>query len=76
MSDLVDKNNNLEMELDDNTLLPNLFGIDDMNLQIIEKLNNVKIQYRGNKIKIFGKKKSIFETKDTILNLFEYAKKG
>ena len=76
MSELTTQINNLEIELDDNTLLSNLFGVNDSNLQIIEKINNVKIQYRGNKIKISGKEKSIFETKETILNLFEEAKKG
>ena len=68
MSELTKQINNLEIELDDNTLLSNLFGVNDSNLQIIEKINNVKIQYRGNKIKISGKEKSIFETKETILN--------
>ena len=69
MSDIVKASNNLELELDDNTILSNLFGYNDSNLHIIEKINQVKIQYRGNKIKISGNKKSIFETKTTILNL-------
>ena len=76
MSDLTNKNDNLEIELDDNTILSNLFGVNDSNLHLIEEINNVEIRYRGNKIKIFGNKRSIYETKDTILNLFENAKKG
>ena len=76
MSNLNNKNENLEFELDDNSILTNLFGINDSNLQIIEKINNVKINYRGNKIKITGNKKSISETKDTIIDLFIKAKKG
>ncbi len=76
MSMLKNKIDNLEIELDDNTILSNLFGINDSNLLIIEKINDVKIQYRGNKVKISGNKKSIFETKATILNLFNEAKKG
>tara|TARA_Y100001936_G_C16036059_1_gene648650 strand:- start:764 stop:1726 length:963 start_codon:yes stop_codon:yes gene_type:complete len=76
MPEIKSKNNNLELELDDNTILSNLFGINDSNLQIIEKINDVKIQYRGNKIKISGDKKSIFETKETILDLFKEAKLG
>ena len=76
MSDLINKVDNLEIELDDNTILSNLFGVNDSNLQIIEKINDVSIQYRGNKIKISGNKKSIFETKKTILDLFKEAKKG
>ncbi len=75
MSSLI-KTDNIELELDDNTILSNLFGINDSNLSILEKINNVKIQYRGNKIKIFGSRKSIFETKKTILDLFHEAKNG
>ena len=75
MSSLI-KTDNIELELDDNTILSNLFGINDSNLSIIEKINNVKIQYRGNKIKIFGSRKSIVETKKTILDLFHEAKNG
>ncbi len=75
MSSLI-KTDNIELELDDNTILSNLFGINDSNLTIIEKINNVKIQYRGNKIKIFGSRESIFETKKTILDLFHEAKNG
>ena len=67
---------NLVLELDDNTILSSLFGVNDSNLSIIEKMNGVKILYRGNKIKISGNKKSIIQTKETILNLFEQAKKG
>ncbi len=75
MSNLA-KSDNIELELDDNSILSNLFGVNDSNLSIIEKINDVKIQYRGNKIKIIGKTKSIFETKKTILNLFQEAKNG
>ena len=75
MSSLI-KTDNIELELDDNTILSNLFGINDSNLSIIEKINNVEIQYRGNKIKIFGSRKSIFETKKTILDLYQEAKNG
>ena len=60
MSDIEKKLDNLELELDDNSILSNLFGVNDSNLSIIEKINDVKIQYRGNKIKIYGEKKSIF----------------
>ena len=76
MSDLNKNLDNIELELDDNTILSNLFGINDSNLFLIEKINDVQIQYRGNKIKISGKRKSIFETKKTILDLFKKAKNG
>ena len=52
MSDTVNKKENLELELDDNTILSNLFGINDRNLSLIEQINQVKIHFRGNKIKI------------------------
>ena len=69
-------NYSLDFELNDNNFLSNLYGINDINIQIIEKINNVKIKYRGNKIKIIGSKISIKDTKDEILLLFEEAKKG
>ncbi len=69
-------NYSLDLELSDNNFIPNLFGVDDKNIHIIEKINNVQIKYRGNKIKIIGAKSSIKNTKDDILLLFEEAKKG
>ena len=66
----------IDFELSDNNYLSNLFGVNDKNIQIIEKINNVKIKYRGNKIKIIGTKNSIKDTKEEILLLFEEAKKG
>mgnify|MGYP001207294404 FL=1 len=76
MPDIIYKNENLELELEDNTILSNLFGVNDRNLSLIEKINQVKIQYRGNKIKISGNKKSIFETRETIIKLFKEAQNG
>ena len=66
----------MDFELSDNNFIPNLFGVDDKNIHIIEKVNNVQIKYRGNKIKIIGTKLSIKNTKEEILLLFEEAKKG
>ena len=66
----------LHIEFDDNNILSSLFGIDDANLRMIEKFNKVKIDYRGNQVKIAGNKVSIEKTKKTLLNLFEEAKKG
>ena len=43
MSDIVNKNENLELELDDNTILSNLFGINDKNLSLIEQINQASI---------------------------------
>ena len=69
-------NYSLDFELSDNNYIPNLFGVDDKNIHIIERINNVQIKYRGNKIKIIGAKSSIKNTKEEILLLFEEAKKG
>ena len=69
-------NYSLDFELSDNNDIPNLFGVDDKNIQILEKVNNVQIKYRGNKIKIIGTKSSIKNTKEEILLLFKEAKKG
>jgi len=69
-------NYSLDFELSDNNYIPNLFGVDDKNIHILEKVNNVQIKYRGNKIKIIGTKSSIKNTKEEILLLFEEAKKG
>ena len=71
MSDL---NYSLDFELSDNHYLSNLFGVDDKNIQIIEKNNNVQIKYSGNKIKIIGTKTSIKDTKEEILLLFDRVK--
>ena len=69
-------NYSLDFELSDNNYIPNLFGVNDKNIHIIEKVNNVQIKYRGNKIKIIGAKSSIKNTKEEILLLFKEAKKG
>jgi len=66
----------LDIEFNDNNILSSLFGTNDINIQTLEKINNVKIQYRGNKVKILGSKKSVRDTKNELLNLFEEAKKG
>ena len=57
-------NYSLDFELSDNNFIPNLFGVNDKNIQILEKVNNVQIKYRGNKIKIIGTKSSIKNTKE------------
>ena len=66
----------LNIEFNDNSILSSLFGIEDRNIHTIEKINNVKIQYRGNKVKIIGSKIKIQETRKTLEKLFDEAKKG
>ena len=70
------KHEYLHIEFDDNNILSSLFGVNDSNIRVLEKINDVKIEYRGNKVKIIGKKISIEETKIELQNLFEEAKKG
>ena len=66
----------IQIEFDDNSILSSLFGVNDENIRTLEKINEVKIEYRGNKVKIVGHKFSIDETRRELENLFEEAKKG
>ena len=66
----------LKIEFSDNNILSSLFGASDRNILLLEKINNVKIEYRGNIVKISGQKFSIQQTKTTLQRLFEEAKKG
>ena len=66
----------IHIEFDDNSILSSLFGVNDANIRTLEKINGVKIEYRGNKVKIVGHKFSIEETRRELENLFEEAKKG
>ena len=73
---MIIQNNFIDIEFDDNSILSSLFGVNDNNIKILETINEVKIEYRGNKVKIIGSKKSIEKTRDELQNLFEEAKKG
>ena len=64
------------IEFDDNSILISLFGVNDSNIRLLEKINKVVIGYRGNKVKISGQKNSIMETRLELQSLFEEAKKG
>tara|TARA_B100001123_G_C15294798_1_gene1018777 strand:+ start:1016 stop:1957 length:942 start_codon:yes stop_codon:yes gene_type:complete len=66
----------IKIEFNDNNLLSSLFGTADRNIHLLEKLNNVSIDYKGNIVKIVGKKRAVEETKLTLQKLFEEAKKG
>ena len=69
-------NDTINMEFDDNNILSSLFGINDCNIRVLERINKVKIEYRGNNVKIFGEKDSIEGTRRELQKLFEEAKKG
>ena len=66
----------IQIEFDDNSILSSLFGTADRNIHLLEKLNNVSIDYRGNIVKIVGKKNAVEETKLALQKLFEDAKRG
>jgi len=66
----------IKIEFDDNSVLSSLFGTSDSNIHLLEKLNNVSIVYKGNIVKIIGKKNAVEETKIALQKLFEDAKKG
>jgi len=69
-------NSTVQIEFDDNSILSSLFGIADKNIHLLEKLNNVSIDYRGNTVKIIGKTNAVEQTKIALQKLFEDAKKG
>ena len=73
---MINLSTSMDMEFDDNSILSSLFGVNDINIKVLEKINEVKIEYRGNKVKIIGKKDNVFKTKVELQNLFEEAKKG
>ncbi len=66
----------LHIQFNDNNILSSLFGVADRNIQLLEKINNVKIEYRGNVVKVSGPKLSIQETKTALEKLFDEAIKG
>tara|TARA_B100001123_G_C15200517_1_gene983159 strand:- start:388 stop:1332 length:945 start_codon:yes stop_codon:yes gene_type:complete len=73
------KNNihsSIQIEFDDNSILSSLFGVSDKNIHLLEKLNNVSIDYRGNIVKIIGASNAVEETKIALQKLFEDAKQG
>ena len=55
-----------ELILENNALIPELFGSQDLNLKLIEKKFNIRITTRENQIKLKGNPKDI----ETVENLF------
>ena len=70
------KQDSISCEFKDNSAVINLVGHHNKNLYIIEKMYNVSINNRGNKINILGEKKSIYTTSLILRNLYEISKKG
>ena len=70
------KQDSISCEFKDNSAVINLFGQQNKNLHIIEKMYNVSINNRGSKINIIGEKQSIYTTSLILKNLYEISKKG
>ena len=66
-----EKKHSINCDFDDNAALINLFGRHNQNLLLIEKINNVSINHRGNKIRITGNKESISNTHLILNNLYQ-----
>lgn len=60
------KSNTKELVLENNELIPEIFGSQDLNLKLIEKKFNVRITTRENHIKLKGNPEDI----ETVENLF------
>jgi phosphate starvation-inducible PhoH-like protein len=66
----------VQIQFDDNTLLPALFGHHDENLVQIERLLDVKLRYRGNHLEIFGPEASRQIADRAIADLYRRLKQG
>lgn len=58
-----------EIALENNQLVPEIFGIQDLNLKLIEKKFNVRITTRGNQIKITGEPDEVEKVGRLLLQL-------
>lgn len=66
----------LELEFDDNRLLPQLFGERDQFIRTIERVLNVTIMGRGNRVVIQGAVKETAIAHTVLSQLYERLKKG
>jgi len=65
-----------QMHFDDNSLLPALFGRHDEHLVEIERLLDVKLRYRGNRLEIAGAEDSRTLADRAIASLYRRLKEG
>ena len=66
----------VQVQFDDNTLLPALFGHHDEHLVQIERLLDVKLRYRGNRLEILGPEASRQIADRAIGDLYRRLKQG
>ena len=69
------QNIKLQIEFDDNTLLPLVFGEHNTHLVKIEKKLDVILNSRGNKVIIFGSEMQSKKAHSVLINLYDQAKK-
>ena len=65
-----------QMHFDDNSLLPALFGRHDEHLVEIERMLDVKLRYRGNRLEIAGAEASRALADRAITSLYRQLKEG
>jgi phosphate starvation-inducible PhoH-like protein len=76
---MTDKNGSAPHHLlrfDDNTVLPLLFGEHNQNLARLEKILEVRISTRGNRVSITGDREAADAAKVALFALYERTKKG
>jgi phosphate starvation-inducible PhoH-like protein len=70
------ENGGVQVQFDDNLLLPMLFGEHDQNLERIERQLGVSVVPRGNRIAISGPSSSTDAARDALNALYERLKRG
>jgi phosphate starvation-inducible PhoH-like protein len=66
----------LQMQFDDNSLLPQLYGERDRHLDRIERELGVSLTSRGNRLAIAGPQENADVARSTIANLYQLLKRG
>ena len=66
----------VQLEFEDNAVLPMLFGAHDRHLARIEQALGVSLHARGNRLAIGGGEGAIASARATVLNLYERARRG
>jgi phosphate starvation-inducible PhoH-like protein len=73
---VIENNERLQMHFDDNSLLPQLYGERDRNLDRIERELGVSLVSRGNRLAIAGPQASADVARTALTSLYERLKRG
>jgi len=73
---VIENGDRLQMQFDDNSLLPQLFGERDGNLDRIERELGVSLVSRGNRLAIAGPQASADVARNAIASLYQRLKRG